>query len=144
MRFWYSSALLSLLFPDTRSQAMMDLLRDDPAAAVWWATPVECISALSRLERDKRLTSSGAAAALERLTEAAKGWTEVPPVERVRVQAARVLRVHPLRAADAQQLAAAIVLADFEPKTLPFVTLDQHLASAAQREGFDVFGSVAA
>lgn len=116
----------------------MDLFRDDPAAAVWWATPVECASALARLEREKRLTASGAATATERLTEAAKGWTEIPPVERVRDQAMRLLRLHTLRAADALQLAAAIVLADYQPKTLPFVTLDTQLAAAAGREGFEV------
>ena len=44
------------------------------------------------------------------LDEAARRWTEVPPIERVRDQASRLLRVHPLRAADALQLAAALVL----------------------------------
>ena len=72
--------------------------------------------------------------------EASRSWTEVPPIERVRDQAIRVLQVHPLRAADALQLAAAIVLADFEPKGLPFVTLDEALAAAARREGFPVLG----
>jgi hypothetical protein len=52
----------------------------------------------------------------------------------------RLLRLHALRAADALQLAAAIVLADFDPKTLPFVTLDRHLGAAARREGFEVLG----
>jgi len=55
-------------------------------------------------------------------------------------QAIRLLRLHPLRAADAQQLAAALVLSDFEPRTLPFVTLDGQLAAAARREGFEVLG----
>lgn len=50
------------------------------------------------------------------------------------------MRLHPLRAADALQLAAALVLSDFEPRTLPFVTLDDRLASAARREGFEVQG----
>ena len=75
-----------------------------------------------------------------RLAEARRGWTEVPPIERVRDQATRLLRLHTLRAADSLQLAAAIVLADFEPKTLAFVTLDRPLASAARREGFEVMG----
>lgn len=50
----------------------------------------------------------------------------------------RLLRIHELRAADALQLAAALVLAVFDPKTLPFVTLDACLATAAEREGFAV------
>ncbi len=37
--------------------------------------------------------------------------------------------------------AAAVVLADFEPRTLPLVTLDDRLAAAARREGFEVLGT---
>ena len=133
MRFWDSSAVMALLLPDPRTEALSQILRDDPAIAAWWGTP-----AIARLEREHRLTEAGVTAAIVRLTEAVKSWTEVPPVERVREQAARLLRIHPLRAADALQLAAAIVLADFDPRSLPFVTLDNQLASAARREGFEV------
>jgi predicted nucleic acid-binding protein len=52
--------------------------------------------------------------------------------------ATRLLRVHPLRAADALQLAAAIIAAEDDPRSLPFVTLDDRLALAAEREGFPV------
>lgn len=140
MRFWDSSAVLPLLVPERRSGMLADLMRDDPATAVWWTTPVECASALARLERERRLTGTGGALAAELLQEAAKGWIEVPSVDRVRDQAMRLLRLHALRAADALQLAAAIVLADFDPKILPFVTLDRHLGAAARREGFEVLG----
>ncbi len=43
---------------------------------------------------------------------------------------------HPLRAADALQLGAAIVAADGDTASLEFVTLDRRLADAALREGF--------
>jgi hypothetical protein len=46
------------------------------------------------------------------------------------------LRVHPLRAADALQLAAAFVAAERRPSSLEIVTLDQRLAAAARKEGF--------
>ena len=127
--------------PERRSEALSQLLREDPATAVWWATPVECGSALARLEREQRLNEAGSRAAWQRMVEAGRSWTEVPPIDRVREQALRVLQLHPLRAADALQLAAAIVLADFEPKALPFVTLDETLATAARREGFPVLGA---
>jgi len=141
VRFWDSSALLLLLVPEERSAALTELFRDDPAVAVWWATPVECASALARLERERRVTEAGWQAATERLRAAARGWTEVPPIDKVRDQATRLLRLHSLRAADALQLAAALVLADFEPRTLPLVTLDLQLAAAARREGFEVLGT---
>lgn len=141
MRFWDASAILPLLVPEERSATLVQLSEDDSTAAVWWATRVECASALARMARELRLTEPEWHVATIRLTAAARGWTEVPPIERVRDQAMRLLRLHPLRAADAMQLAAALVMSDFEPGTLPFVTLDGQLASAARREGFEVFGA---
>jgi predicted nucleic acid-binding protein len=140
MRFWDSSAILPLLVPEARTDPLARLMREDAATAVWWATPVECASALARLEREGRLTAADWGVVTARLNAAARGWTEVPPIDRVRDQAIRILRLHPLRAPDALQLAAALVLADFEPRTLPFVTLDAHLGAAAGREGFEVLG----
>jgi hypothetical protein len=65
-------------------------------------------------------------------------WQEIAPTPQVREQAERLVRVHPLRAADALQLAAGLVAADFRPGSLTFVTLDERLARTAQREGFAV------
>ena len=58
----------------------------------------------------------------------------------MRESARRIVRVHDLQTADAFQLAAARVAADDQPGTLPFVTLDERLALAADREGFPVLG----
>jgi len=141
VRFWDTSALLPLLVQEPQTDAMVALMEEDPAAAVWWITRVECGSALARLERERRLTEEQVVAAEALLDEVALRWTEVPPIDRVRDQASRLIRLHPLRAADALQLAAALVLSDFEPRTLPFVTLDDRLAAAARREGFEVLAS---
>ena len=138
MRFWDTSAIVPLLVPGPRTRRLESELRDDPAVAVWWGTLVECASALTRLEREGRLTEPGTRTAMDRLGAARPGWTEVPPVERVREQAMRMLRVHPLRAADALQLGAALLLANLSPASLPFVTCDAQLAGAARREGFPV------
>ncbi len=105
---------------------------------VWWATETECLSALARLEREGRLDTDGMAVATRRLASLADAWQEVQPGSRLRQTAARLLRTHPIRAGDALQLAAAIVAADGEPGALPFVTLDERLALAADREGFRV------
>lgn len=140
MRFWDSSALVPLLAPEPGTERMMTLMREDPAAAVWWTTPVECASALARLAREKRMSRDDATMATGLLATAARGWSVVPPTDLVRHQAMRLLRLHPLRAADALQLAAALVLAEHDPRTLPFVTLDDRLALAAEQEGFEVRG----
>jgi hypothetical protein len=62
----------------------------------------------------------------------------VEPTDDVRIHALRVLRLHPLRAADALQLAAAIVWCRARPYGAAFVCLDDRLRGAAAREGFTV------
>jgi predicted nucleic acid-binding protein len=138
MRFWDSSALVPLFVEERSSGDMRVLYEDDPEVLVWWSTSVECVSALARLEREGSLASDGMAAALERLDAIAAAWREVLPIADARRIAIRLLRVHALRAADALQLAAAIIASELHPATLPLVTLDDRLAAAAEREGFRV------
>lgn len=114
----------------------------DPAMVVWWATEVECASAIARLERQGDLTSEATQAALARLDAIADGWHQVEPGEVVQRAARRVLRIHELRAGDAFQLAAAIVASENQPESLEFVSLDERLVVAARREGFSVHALV--
>jgi uncharacterized protein len=76
--------------------------------------------------------------AFDRLKQLASGWHEVDPSDIVRETATRLLRVHPLRAADALQLAAAFIAAEQRPASLEMLTLDDRLAGAARKEGFAV------
>ncbi len=138
MRFWDSSALIPLIVLQTASPAMRAEYLRDPEIVTWWSTEVECVSAIARLEREGRLTSPGLAVAISRLAAIEANWQEIRPTERLRTTAKRLLRTNALRAADALQLAAAIVAADGEPRLLPILTLDERLARAAEREGFPV------
>ena len=135
MKFWDSSAVVPLLVREDRSRAAMARLREDPEVAVWWGTPVECASAVARLERDGA-PADRVAEAFARLDELARAWSEVEPHEDLRQIARRLLRVHPLRAADALQLAAAYLLSERRPPTLAVVTLDERVRLAALKEGF--------
>jgi predicted nucleic acid-binding protein len=114
------------------------LAAKDPSMLVWWATEVECASAVARLERDGVLDESAVVQAFGRLKLLASGWHEVDPSDAIREAAVRFLRVHPLRAADALQLAAAFIVAERRPSSLDVVTLDDRLAVAARKEGFVV------
>ncbi len=134
MRFWDTSAIVPLLLAEAATPAASTLLRADQEQYVWWGTATECVSALARVERQ----GGGVRQAFDRLDGYADAWHEVMPGDVLRRTAARLLRVHPLRAADALQLAAAIVASEGEPQSLPFVTLDERLADAATREGFTV------
>jgi predicted nucleic acid-binding protein len=140
LRFWDSSAIVPLLVAEATTDSMRAIAQEDPVMLVWWATEVECVSAIARLERQDDLSSDATLTSLERLDALAEGWSEVQPVEAARRAARRLLRVHTLRAADALQLAAAIVAAEGHPASLDVVTLDDRLIEAARREGFVVRG----
>lgn len=138
MKFWDTSALVSLLLEEPATASTQALYDEDPELLVWWATPVECMSALSRSERDKSEAPDAIKIALQRLRALAENWNEILPAQSVRRHAERLVRSHPLRAADALQLAAAVVAAEADPWSLPFVCLDRRLAAAALKEGFSV------
>ena len=135
MRFWDSSAVIPLLFQESASGKLQKLLAGDRQMHVWWATELECISAIARREREG-LASRSVSAALERLSQFREDWSEVLPSAAVRETARRLLRVHPLRTGDSLQLAAASVLAREGPFVVEIVTLDDRLRLAASREGF--------
>jgi uncharacterized protein len=135
VRFWDSSAIIPLIVTQPRTPDALALLREDPELVVWWGTPVECASAIARLERDAHLRPRDARTARSRLRSVAAAWYEVRPTDRVRDQAERLLRLHTLRAADALQLAAAIEWAG-EATAATFLTFDARLRDAADREGF--------
>jgi predicted nucleic acid-binding protein len=138
VKFWDASAVVPLLIVGRSSQSLRAILADDPLMLVWWATRIECASALARLEREELLDGQNARAAHKRLNQTTASWQEVDPHDDVRETAARFLRVHPLRGADALQLAAAFVAAGGRPSSLEFVALDERLATAAQKENFSV------
>ena len=136
MKFWDSSALVPLLAAERRTRAVQALYSRDLEVVVWWGTLVECASAVARLERDGALSAADAAESFARLDALAPSWMQIDPSDEIRESARRFLRVHPFRAADALQLAAALVAAERRPPTLTLVTCDDRLRDAAGKEGF--------
>ena len=136
MKFWDSSALVPLFAAERRTRAVQSLYLSDPEVIVWSGTAVECASAIARLERDGALAPPDAAESFARLDALMPSWMQIDPSDEIRESARRFLRVHPLRAADALQLAAALVAAERRPTTLTVVTCDDRLREAAGKEGF--------
>src|SRR5262245_37263287 len=97
LRFWDSSAIVSLCVAEPRSPASRDLVDRDPGVAVWWATRTECISALTRRMRDGEITAAGFRGARRILASLTDAWIELLPSEPIRGTAERMLAVHPLR-----------------------------------------------
>lgn len=138
MRFWDASAILPLLVTEPTTKVLQDLAVGDSGMLVWWATEVECASAIARLERDGALDVPAAVEAFDRLRRLAQAWHEIDASDALREAAVRFLRVHPLRSADALQLAAAFVAAERRPSSLEVITLDDRLGAAARKEGFEL------
>ncbi len=69
MKFWDASAIVPLLMTEPTTRAMQALALKDPAMLVWWATEVECASAVARLEREGALDATAVTQAFERLRE---------------------------------------------------------------------------
>lgn len=139
MRFWDSSAVVPLLLEQPQSDRARALLAEDPEVVIWWGTPVECASAFARIRREGTLSDSDEAALAHKLQDLRRIWYEMTPGDHLRAQALRVLRLHPLRTADALQLAAALEWSG-SPASGTLVTFDERLAFAAEREGFSVAG----
>ena len=138
MRFWDASAIVPLLVTEPSTRRLQALAAKDSTMLVWWGSEVECVAALARVERVGALDARAAVLAFERLKQLAAGWHKIDPSDYVRETATRFLRVHPLRAADALQLAAAFIAAEQRPASLEMITLDDRLASVAHKEGFHV------
>jgi predicted nucleic acid-binding protein len=138
MRFWDSSAVVPLLLEEPSSDTVRSLLREDAAMVAWRLAGTEVVSALWRRRRADELDEAARRFAEQGLALLESRWTSVEDAAYVDRRARRLLAAHPLRAADALQLAAALVACDERSDVLPFVTLDDRLAEAGRREGFVV------
>ena len=137
MNFWDTSALVAFHLGEPPAAALKTVLEIDSEVAIWWGAEVEFASAVSRREREVGLSPEQAAALVNEFNRfATETYHEVLPSRRLKSSARRMLRVHPLRAADALQLAAALSIAEEPAAQVGFICLDAQLNEAARREGF--------
>ncbi len=106
------------------------------AIGVWMLTVTEVTSALCRRLRGGSLTREQFRKIRGELDELSADWSDVTAAEAVRRRANRLLDAHPLRAADALQLASAPIAAADEPRGFSFVTYDGTLGALPPRGGF--------
>jgi hypothetical protein len=138
MKFWDSSAIVPLIAREENTYYCLNVLADDPKMLIWCLSGIEVMSALCQRVRDGSMKPAEFRAARERLKVVMGKVSEVAAVEKVRSRALRLLEVHPLRAADACQLAAALVSVQEDPERLAILCFDRQLESAALKEGFVV------
>jgi len=140
VRFWDASAVVPLVAWEKETANCRKLLAEDTEILVWFLTPVEVVSALARRRRENSLGAAEFRKSKEQLAQLERRWSEVILAEKVRERARGLLEIHPLRAADSLQLAAALIACEENPQSLFFVTLDRRLKDAAEKEGFGVLG----
>lgn len=139
MRYWDASALVPLVVSEPESGLVRARLSEDDRIATWAWTRTEIISAIERRTREGSLSRIQRREVLARFNAFADGWDEVTDVLAVRSRANALLAQHPLRAADAGQLASALLIQEqLTDPALPFVCLDQRLSIAAERESLRV------
>ena len=140
MAFWDASAVVPLCVSQPATGFFRRLLRAHRRPAVWWGTPVEARSAFARLMREKATNLTELARALDRLARLRRSWDEILPTDPLRDLAEELPSRYQLRAADAFQLAAAVVWCSGRPSNRPFICFDRNLAAAAAKIGFAVIG----
>lgn len=138
MKFWDTSAIVPLCVTEPATATVRQITDADPSLVVWWASRTECISAFARRRREGYLSVSTESRAGELLAVLSAAWSEIQPSDSLRSRAERLLGVHPLRAADAFQLAAALLWSQGETRGHHFVSFDQRLRTAAAQEGFSI------
>ena len=135
MRYWDASALVPLIVAEPDSDLVRGWLSDDDHIVTWVWTRTEIASAVERRTREGLLSRPQRRAVLERLAVLADRWDEVTEVLAVRSRAHALLARHPLRAADAGQLGAALLVQEQLAGPLTFVCRDSRLLTAADVEG---------
>lgn len=139
MNFWDSSAIVPLFVEEESSQKLISLREECDDISVWALTPVEVVSAVCRRQRLGDIPAEAVVRILRDISGRFRSFQIVADVDRVKELAFRLLRIHPVTAADALQLAAALAACGDHPPSHSFVTLDRVLAEAASKEGFKIF-----
>jgi len=125
--FWDTSALVPLCCFQPQSAQARQVARMYGRQVIWWGTGIEAVSSFNRLTRDGILDRKESGQAFARLDYLRGRWNEIQPTEEVRNRAERLLRIHKLRAADALQLAAALVWCGDRPQGRILIGADGNL-----------------
>ncbi len=132
--YFDASALAKRYVEETDSARVLRWLERSTSAACR-LSEVEIASALARRCREGAISSAARDRVLAALSEDLLALHVVELSHEVVSAARGVLLKHVLRAADAVQLASAMMLRERCRSPVAFVTFDEHLAAAAHAEG---------
>jgi len=113
---------------------------DDRNKVVSALAQIEARSAICRLRKGNRMSSSEASLALDLLTNELRRIVEQPVNPPVVEASNTLIDRHYLRALDAIQLGCAVVARDLlAAPNMRFIASDKTLLDAARAEGFDIW-----
>jgi predicted nucleic acid-binding protein len=133
MRYFDASALVKRYVREQGSAKVRRLLAAQ--AATSRLSEVEVTSALMRRSREGAVSPAERDRALAALRSDFLAILVVELTAEISARSRLLLQRHPLRAADAIQLASCLYLQDRLSLRLPFVAFDARLLEAARREG---------
>lgn len=136
MRFWDASALVPLCIEEPATDVARGLLEGRSPMVAWLLSATEIHSALCRKYREGEIAEGDLFAARTRRDRLLESLIIVRDITEAMRRADRLLLVHPLRAADALQLGAALLACDDDSSPHQLITFDHRLAAAARKEGF--------
>lgn len=111
---------------------------EDERIVTWAWSRVEIVSAIERRVREGSVSRTERRNVLERFHALANSWDEIKDVVAVRSKAIALLARHPIRAADAGQLGAALLFNETMSGVLSFVCLERRLSITAELEALRV------
>lgn len=136
--FWDTSAIVPLCCVRDFSVEARRVYRTLKKPIIWWGTPVEMRSALSKLNLTGFLTGKQASNALRLWGRFRANTYSVTRYEQTIILAEDIPVQYGLRSLDAFQLAAALVWCCERPRNRPFICADNRLGEAASDAGFNV------
>jgi uncharacterized protein with PIN domain len=101
MQYWDSSALVTIVLDEKRSDEMRRHLDGDPIIVTSILTPIEIASAVSRRAHHRDLTPEQHVRAMATFADLSESWIEVSDFGLIRTVALDLLTRHLLRAGDA-------------------------------------------
>ena len=134
--FFDTSAIVPLCVAQPSSRKARQAYRSVTKQVVAWTASIEAAGAIYRAVRLGGLSESNARRVLVRLAQLEKRWMEIVAGDGVRHSAINLLSTYDLRAADAIQLASALVWFKDKPRNRSFVCFDHKLCEAARAAGF--------
>jgi uncharacterized protein len=140
--FFDASAVVPLCLAQTSSPMARRHYRTFSRQVVAPTTLIEVASAVYRAVRLGLLAPTGVKRAMERLGQLDKRWTEIELTVGSRNLGVEMIAHYDLRAADAIQLASALIWCKEQPRNRPFVCFDHSLSAAASAAGFDIIPAI--